>query len=52
MKLGIVVQVCNPSTLEADHKFQPSLGYTVKPCIKKSIPNKIAIPKFLNGKEI
>jgi hypothetical protein len=37
LKPGVIMYTCNPSTQEAeDHEFVISLGYTVRPCLKKT----------------
>jgi hypothetical protein len=38
----MVVHTCNPNTWEAEvevHKFKASLGYMVRPCLKKKKKN-------------
>jgi hypothetical protein len=43
-KLGMVVHTCNPSTWrlrQEDGEFQASLGYRVKPCLRKKKKGKL-----------
>lgn len=37
MKLGVVAQVCNPSTQEDGCKFEVSLNYTVRSYLSKKV---------------
>jgi hypothetical protein len=40
MKLGVIVNVCNPSTWRQRPKgvkFKASLAYIVRPCLKRKV---------------